>query len=115
MRMTKRPQAQAGRVRFGGLQTPSGYLFELTGGRLCLDLANTVDERPTQHPRALLLQYKDVLDWASQAGALSGTEVARLREHAAGHQDAAAQALRRLTDTRESIFQIFSADSGMMG
>lgn len=107
--MTKRPHAQAGKVRFGGLQTPSGYLFELTGGRLCLDLANTVDERPTEHPRPLLLQYQDALDWASQAGALSRTEAARLREHAAGHQDAAARALRRLTDAREGIFQIFSA------
>lgn len=91
------------------MQTPHGYIFELTGGRLCLDLANTKDERPTEHPRELLREYKDALDWASQAGALSRTDTRRLREHAARHPVAAAKALGRLIDAREVMFQIFSA------
>lgn len=97
------------RVRFGGTQTPQGYLFELTGGRLCLDLANTKDERPTDQPRELLRDYEDVLDWAVQAGVLSRTERRRLSGRAAHDASAAADALGRLVDGREAMVQIFSA------
>ena len=107
--MTKRQPPHAGRIRFGGAQTPRGYLFELTAGRLCLDLANTVDERPTEHPRELLREYRDVIDWAAQAGVIRGTEVARFRDHAARHEAAATQALRQLKNAGDSIFRIYSA------
>jgi predicted RNA-binding Zn ribbon-like protein len=107
--MTMTPKARAGNVRFGGMQTSHGYIFELTGGRLCLDLTNTRDERPTEHPRELLREYNDALDWGSQAGALSRADTQRLRQHAAAHPVAAAEALVRLIDAREVMFEIFSA------
>lgn len=96
-------------VRFGGRQTPRGYLFELTGGRLCLDLANTKDERPTDHPRELLRDYKDALDWAAQSSIISRNERRRLSERAAEDPPAASDALDRLLSAREAIFQVFSA------
>lgn len=99
----------AGDLRFGGVRTPSGYEFELTGGRLCLDFANTKDQRLGEEPRELLNRYEDVLDWGVQAGALSRAEAQRLREHAAAHPIAAANALARAVEAREIIFDILSA------
>jgi predicted RNA-binding Zn ribbon-like protein len=91
------------------MRTPTGYLFELTGGRLCLDLANTLDERPTDNPRELLPTYTDLLDWGVQAGAIGRAEAAALRDHAARHRRAASVALERIKEAREVIFRLFSA------
>ncbi len=97
------------RVRFGGVQTPGDDLFELTGGRLCLDFANTLDERPTDHRRERLRDYGDLLDWAVQAGSLSRGEASALREHATRHPREVVAALDRARKLRESLFAIFSA------
>jgi len=110
--MSKRSNGQPARVRFGGMQTPNGYLFELTGGHLCLDLANTVDERGTDHQRELLPRYEDLLDWGVQAGALADAEAASLRNYAARHRAAAFNALRRIARVREALFELFSAVAG---
>lgn len=99
----------ATRVRFGGLQTPDGYLFELTGGHLCLDLANTLDERRTSQPRELLASYEDVLNWGMQAGAIEEEAGWKLRTLAAREPAAAQSALQRIVRAREAIFAIFSA------
>jgi predicted RNA-binding Zn ribbon-like protein len=107
--MSTRSAGHTVRVRFGGRQTPTGYLFELTGGHLCLDLSNTVDERPTDHPRELLPRYQDLLDWAVQAGALAGTEATELSDYARRHRKAALSALRALSEVREAIFDVCSA------
>ncbi len=96
-------------VRFGGTRTPGGYVFELTGGRLCLDLANTKDERETDHPRELLPGYDEVARWAVQAGVVTPTEGERLRRRAARQPRAAAGALASLVAARELLFEIFSA------
>ncbi len=97
------------RVRFGGVQTPHGYLFELTGGRLCLDLVNTLDERATDHPRELLPRYQDLIDWGVQAGAVSRAEAGTLRARVARERGAAEKALARVIALRETLFLIFSA------
>ena len=97
------------RVRFGGHQTPRGFRFELTGGGLGPDFANTLDERETDHPRELLPAYSDLLSWGVQAGALACADAAVLRAHAARHSDAASSALKRAKIVREAIFSLFSA------
>jgi predicted RNA-binding Zn ribbon-like protein len=107
--MNRQSSALAGRVRFGGTQTARGYRFELTGGRLCLDLANTLDERATDHPRELLPRYEDLLSWGVQAGAIRPAEAAALRVHTVTHRSAAARAVRRAIRVREALFRIFSA------
>ena len=107
--MSRPSTAQAGRVRFGGVQTARGWAFELTGGRLCLDLANTRDERGTDHPRELLPRYEDLLNWGVQARAIRPADAAALRGHAVSRQIAASEALRRATEVREAIFRLFSA------
>lgn len=99
----------ASTVRRGGIQTPKGYLFEITGGHLCLDLTNTVDNRPTPEARELLRSYRDLVDWAVQTGAVQGTKAQVLRREARHDPRAAARALSRARRVRETIFRIFSA------
>ncbi len=97
------------RVRFGGDQAGDGYVFELTGGRLCLDFVNTLDERDRERPRELLRSFSNVIDWGLQADALSRDEARSLREHARAHPHAAADALARAITLREHLFDLFSA------
>jgi predicted RNA-binding Zn ribbon-like protein len=96
-------------VRFGGMQTADGFLFELTGGRLCLDLANTLDDRGTDHPRELLRSSADLFNWARQSRALPGEELSVLERHADLHPRLAASAFARLVTLREHVFAAFSS------
>jgi predicted RNA-binding Zn ribbon-like protein len=97
------------RIRFGGVQTPTGFLFELTGGSLCLDLANTLDERRSGQPRERLRGYDDLVDWGVQAGAITRGEKARLLACAAAEPAAGKRALQRAVRFREAAFVVFSA------
>jgi len=96
-------------VRFGGHPGPEGYVFEITGGHLCLDLANTLDNRPTAEPRELLLDFQDLVSWGMQAGAISGAIGRTLRKDAKRNPQGARQTLGRARRVREDIFRIFSA------
>jgi predicted RNA-binding Zn ribbon-like protein len=85
-----------------------GYVFQNTGGALCLDFANTVGDRPhwrEEHVHA----YEDVLAWGRQAGALEAGEAAALARAARRGPGRAAEALRRALDLRETVYRIFSA------
>lgn len=99
---------EAERIRRGGRMGPDGFLFEITGGALCLDLANTVDNRPTSEPRELLNDYFDLISWAAQAGAVSSDQAARLRAAAQRHPGEARRALERARVLREALFSIFA-------
>jgi predicted RNA-binding Zn ribbon-like protein len=98
-------------VRFGGHEGPKGYVFEITGGHLCLDLANTLDNRPTAEPRELLLDFQDLVSWGMQAGAISGPIGRKLRQEARRNPQGAKQALDRARKVREDVFRIFSASA----
>jgi predicted RNA-binding Zn ribbon-like protein len=91
------------------MQTAHGFLFELTGGRLCLDLANTLDDRGTDHPRELLGSTADLFNWAHQTRALPEEELSGLERHADLHPRLAASALARLVTLREHVFVAFSS------
>jgi predicted RNA-binding Zn ribbon-like protein len=96
-------------VKGGGRSTPDGWLFELTGGRLCLDLANTIEGRERPQPKELLESYDDLLSWSEQAGVLAPGEVRRLRRLAARNPRQARSVLERARRVREAIYGIFSA------
>jgi predicted RNA-binding Zn ribbon-like protein len=97
------------RVRFGGVRTPSGYLFELTGGHHCLDLANTLDNRRAATPQELLTSYEDLLAWGRQAGTVTAREAAVLAAQASARPARAARVLTWVRSVREAVFAIFSA------
>lgn len=99
-------------VKRGGRSGSHGYLFEITGGEVCLDLANTVDNRPTLRRRELLNSYQDLVDWAEQAGAISASAAARARRLGRQRTAAARATLRRARAAREAMFALFSALAG---
>ncbi len=84
-------------------------IFDLTGGLLCLDFANTVDDRTDEHPQELLVGYDDLVTWSRQAKVLSEHESWELLEKAKRHQAEANKVLRRAVEIREAIFRIFKA------
>lgn len=96
-------------IRGGGVATADGYLFELTGGELCLDFANTVDSRPTEKRRDLLPGYEDLIAWSMQAGILSESESDTLRSAARLNVEAAGATVEGARALREAVFDVFSA------
>src|SRR5947209_3408907 len=84
-------------------------IFDLTGGLLCLDFANTVDNRTEAHPQELLNSYYDLVSWSEQADVLTEQEARRLLEKAAQDPSEATRVLKRAVAIREAIFRIFKA------
>lgn len=84
--------------------------FELTGGDPCLDLANTMDNRPDPARRRDLLEgYAHLVAWAEQAGIVTRRHAALLREAAAARPRDAGQVMARIRVLREAIYAAFSS------
>jgi predicted RNA-binding Zn ribbon-like protein len=87
----------------------AGRSFDLSGGALCLDFANTLDDRPDPRPNEYLESYTDLLAFARQSGSLAEPDLARLRAESARRPADADTALARALDLREVIYQLFLA------
>ncbi len=83
--------------------------FDFSGGRLCLDLTNTLSERLGGSPVELLNTYIDVLTWSRQANILDDEEATRLRVLATSEPGSAEALLASIKQVRELIYRIFSA------
>jgi len=83
-------------------------IFDLSGGRLCLDFVNTVDHRPTERARDLLETYADLAAWSHQTGILSPREERALVGRARRAPNEALKVLGRARFQRETLFAIFS-------
>jgi predicted RNA-binding Zn ribbon-like protein len=90
------------------------WTFHLSGGRLCLDLANTVSWRASREPIERLARYADLLAWSRQAGVLTEAECRRLAAVAARRPGRGARVLEDARALRETIYRIFTriADKG---
>jgi len=88
--------------------TEQERVFELTGGRLCLDFVNTAGGS-RDSPKEYLTSYHDLVSWGRQAGVLSGPEAQHLTEAARRRPSDAAKALAEAVGLRETIFRIFAA------
>ena len=96
-------------VRKGGLLTPDGFLFELTGGDPALDFANTVDCRKGGEPRELLPSYEELARWAQQREIITEEERDRLFGEARRRGGEARRVMRQALALREVLFEIFAA------
>jgi predicted RNA-binding Zn ribbon-like protein len=85
--------------------------FELTGGALCLDFANTLGDRP-RSTQEKLEGMKDLLRFSEQAGTLGAADRARLEREALDHPRLAREALGRAVAFREALYRIFAALAG---
>ena len=84
------------------------HSFALSGGALCLDYANTWEDRgrpETDH----LAGYSDLLDFCRQAGIVGERESAALAERAAAIPVDAVAALTTCRELREGLYRILAA------
>ena len=86
------------------------YVFDLSGGRLCLDFANTLDGRASV-ARERLNSYADLVSWGRQAGTVSPAAARRLLEEASRHPRRAAAVLEQARELREAIYRIWVAEA----
>lgn len=95
-------------IRFGGQDTPGGFQFELSGGAVALDFANSLDERP-RGGLERIADYPALALWCVQSGFL--TEGKRETLVAAAQQEpaAAAAAHAQALALRELIFATIKA------
>jgi predicted RNA-binding Zn ribbon-like protein len=85
----------------------AAYTFELTGGALCLDFANTLGDRPRSSEEHLAA-FADLVAWGEQSSALTATEASALQRWATRHPRNAAEALDEAKEVRETVYRIFS-------
>jgi predicted RNA-binding Zn ribbon-like protein len=84
--------------------------FQIIAGELCLDFINTLDNRPVPERRQELIQsYHDLLDWATQAGALSAAQRTALLREAESHPKHAAAVRAKAVELRECLYRIMTA------
>jgi predicted RNA-binding Zn ribbon-like protein len=81
--------------------------FELTGGILCLDFANTSRWQPPA--RDEVPNYDRLVAWALAAGSLTPAVAGRVRQEAEHRPRVAARVLERALSLRRAIYATFSA------
>jgi predicted RNA-binding Zn ribbon-like protein len=92
--------------------SPSGtaeYQFDLSGGRTCLDFANTVTGDRHGERRERLGSYAGLLAWARQSGTLDAGHAGRLLAEARRRPAEAEAAYREAIELREALFRVFTA------
>jgi predicted RNA-binding Zn ribbon-like protein len=82
--------------------------FDLIAGSVCLDFANTLDDRHTR-PKELLNSYVDLARFGEDRGLLTPTQADRLSERSSFSPDEAEKALRWARELREAIHDVFWA------
>ncbi|MGO9403427.1 MAG: CGNR zinc finger domain-containing protein [Terriglobales bacterium] len=91
----------------------SGFRFELTGGALCFDFANTVDSRCAPKQRVdNLTGFTALAEWARQSGVVSARKAGELSRTAKKQPDATGRVFRKAVELRETIYRVFSAIAG---
>jgi predicted RNA-binding Zn ribbon-like protein len=88
---------------------PPEPVFDLSGGELCLDFANTVSGRGGERPVERLADYLALLAFGRQAGAVEGRLAEALARRARQHPRSAAAVLKTAVGLREALFRIFAA------
>ena len=83
--------------------------FDLTGGNLCLNFANTLDKRLSSQPEDKLGGYQAFVAFGQQTGALSPSEARKLRQEGSRDKGEATRVFLRAVGVRELIFRVMSA------
>jgi predicted RNA-binding Zn ribbon-like protein len=87
------------------MPTAAGYVFDLDGGRPCLDFANTL----TWSGEEQLTTYADLVSFAEQSALLTRDDADWLRSEAERDRATAEGVLVRARRLRASLFAIFAA------
>jgi predicted RNA-binding Zn ribbon-like protein len=89
-----------------------GHIFELVGGRLCLDFANTVSTHYAAPSGEKLPDYATLLVFAEEAGAISPAAARALLAEAARRPAEAERVLADAIALREALFMLCHARAG---
>lgn len=84
------------------------WRFHLSGGRLCLDLANTVSWRASGRPVERLKSAEDLIRWAQQSRVITNREARQLAHQVSRKPARAAAVVARVRVLREAIYWVFS-------
>jgi predicted RNA-binding Zn ribbon-like protein len=85
------------------------FVFDLSGGNLALDFANTVSNRPTPQAKERLKEYRDLLFFGKQTGVYAQRAFERLYAVAAQAPEQTEPVFKEAIRLREALFAIFSA------
>ncbi len=86
------------------------FEFDLTGGQLALNFANTVSRRHDPDRRKEHLEsYADVIAFAKQSGIISLKQAKELRDRAERPAPEAVRSFRKAIAMREMMYRVFSA------
>jgi len=83
--------------------------FDLSGGCLCLNFANTLDKRLSENPEDNLTGYAEFVNFGQQTGVLSLSEARKLTAEGRGDQAEASRLFHEAVTLREIIYRIMSA------
>jgi len=83
--------------------------FELTGGSVCLDFMNTLDDRYSSEPKELLKNYIDLARFGEDARILPDVQVDRLFTMSQQDPQAAERVRRSAIRLREAMYEVFWA------
>ncbi|ACG74672.1 protein of unknown function DUF1470 [Anaeromyxobacter sp. K] len=89
--------------------TQPPFRFDLSGGRLCLDFANTVGGMRGVTPKERLAGYPDLVEFARQAGAVDDVSARSLLAEAARRPAVAERAFADALALRETLYRTFLA------
>jgi predicted RNA-binding Zn ribbon-like protein len=82
--------------------------LELVGGRLCLDLVNTVDPRHKAQRDEYLDSYRALVEWAAYVGALPAPTAERLARIGDERPAQAERVRTRATTLRDALYDLFA-------
>ena len=82
--------------------------LELVGGSLCLDFVNTINSRHSPE-HDYMMQYSDVVDWATKLGILSLAQNHQLQKRARQNIHEAENALIAARTLRDLLYRLFSS------
>jgi predicted RNA-binding Zn ribbon-like protein len=86
----------------------SQFVFDLSGGQLALDFANTVSYR-FEKGIERLPNFRELVRFGTSTGVISSSAMARLNVKAAQSPELAERALQEAIHLRETLFAIFQA------
>jgi len=87
-----------------------GFRFDLSGGQLALDLANTLSRRDDPERRKDHLEsYGDVVSFARQSKVISPKQEHELRAYGLRHPTEARRSFGETIALREAVYRVFSA------
>jgi predicted RNA-binding Zn ribbon-like protein len=82
--------------------------FDLSGGAVCLNFVNTLDNRPSADPEELLNSYADLVAFGEESGILHEKQAEHFSKSRCGAPEAQ-RSLARAIELREALYVIFSA------